>query len=371
MWARLSAGYGYIGGGAAGLVVVIVLILALLGRCGSFHLGAVATRSTPSPSASTSPEAVASPSPEASPSASPTAAPTDAPTPTPTAAPTATPTAGPPAVAITSVPWHVGEVGVAYAPVSATASGGTRPFVWSISAGSLPAGLSLSSGGTVSGTPQATGGQFTLRVDDSAGQAAGIGTSINIAPALALNPLCGGKGCAVEDQCTNACGSYASQSGGVGPYKYALSSGAPPTGTSLNGLSLAGTFKYSRLPFNFSVTAFDALGATAPVSATYSVFQHLFVADSQGGGPFGGTAVVSMAYSYYDGSGTITSVTIPKLPNKYSWTYDAVKSVITVTIQGIGPPTTPPPYQVVVTDSHPCGPGARCSYTATMTLSNG
>jgi uncharacterized membrane protein len=49
-----------------------------------------------------------------------------------------------------------------------TASGGTSPYIWSITAGALPAGLSLS-GNQIAGTPTATGTfNFTVQVRDSA-----------------------------------------------------------------------------------------------------------------------------------------------------------------------------------------------------------
>ena len=50
-----------------------------------------------------------------------------------------------------------------------SASGGTTPYTWNVSAGSLPAGLSLLSGGTITGTATTTGAStFTLRVTDAA-----------------------------------------------------------------------------------------------------------------------------------------------------------------------------------------------------------
>jgi hypothetical protein len=51
-----------------------------------------------------------------------------------------------------------GTLGVAYGTVTLAASGGTPPYIWSITTGSLPAGLSLSAGtGIISGTPTASG----------------------------------------------------------------------------------------------------------------------------------------------------------------------------------------------------------------------
>ncbi|WP_198929072.1 putative Ig domain-containing protein, partial [Rhizobium sp. AC27/96] len=60
-----------------------------------------------------------------------------------------------------------GAIGAAYSETT-TASGGTSPYSYAITAGSLPAGLTLSSAGVISGTP--TGGgtyNFTLTATDS------------------------------------------------------------------------------------------------------------------------------------------------------------------------------------------------------------
>jgi hypothetical protein len=59
--------------------------------------------------------------------------------------------------------------GMVGTPYSATlsASGGTPPYRWTITAGSLPSGLSLSSSGAIAGTPSSTGSSsFTVQVTD-------------------------------------------------------------------------------------------------------------------------------------------------------------------------------------------------------------
>lgn len=75
-------------------------------------------------------------------------------------------------VAITTTTLPAGKEGTAY---SATigASGGLRPYTFSVSSGSPPAGLSLNSGtGILSGTPTAAGtSSFTIKVTDSAAPA--------------------------------------------------------------------------------------------------------------------------------------------------------------------------------------------------------
>jgi len=60
-------------------------------------------------------------------------------------------------------------VGTSYPPATYTASGGTEPYTFEITAGSLPPGLTLDAGtGTISGVPAAAGTYcFTVTVTDS------------------------------------------------------------------------------------------------------------------------------------------------------------------------------------------------------------
>ncbi|MCC3155386.1 Ig-like domain-containing protein [Hymenobacter sp. BT770] len=81
-----------------------------------------------------------------------------------------------------------GTTGVAYSQ-TLTASGGTAPYSFAVTAGALPAGLTLSSAGTLSGTPTAGGGTFTFTAtatDNSAAPGPYNGSrtySLTIAPA--------------------------------------------------------------------------------------------------------------------------------------------------------------------------------------------
>ena len=69
---------------------------------------------------------------------------------------------------ITSQDVPAGGVGGPYT-LTFTATAGTPPYAWSISAGALPQGLSLSAAGVLSGTPAAVGSApFTIRLSDSA-----------------------------------------------------------------------------------------------------------------------------------------------------------------------------------------------------------
>ncbi|MBL0914289.1 MAG: Ig-like domain-containing protein, partial [Sphingopyxis sp.] len=61
-----------------------------------------------------------------------------------------------------------GQVGVAYNAALNTASGGTAPYRYAVSAGALPGGVSLSANGTLSGTPTAFGTfAFSVTATDS------------------------------------------------------------------------------------------------------------------------------------------------------------------------------------------------------------
>ena len=121
-------------------------------------------------------------SPPASPSTAavtPSTAPTPAESPTASASPTAIASPSPAKLIIQAFSFHLGEVGVGYGTVTVVAAGGVKPYKWSISSGAFPPGVVLSSSGKATGKPTTTGTfSFVVRVDDSAGGAAGAPSSI-------------------------------------------------------------------------------------------------------------------------------------------------------------------------------------------------
>jgi hypothetical protein len=162
-----------------------------------------------------------------------------------------------------------GEVGVAYEPVALVAIGGGPPYVWDIAEGALPAGIKLSAEGTLAGTPQASGNySFAARVADQRRLTNIVWSSVAIAPALSARAT-QSRTWVVERG--HAAGAFATQSGGIPPYTYSIASGAVPAGTTLDGLSLRGTFS-SAGNFSFTLAVTDRLGAKTTVAASYLVF---------------------------------------------------------------------------------------------------
>src|SRR5205085_230564 len=143
-------------------------------------------------------------------------------------------TINPPPLSISTSSLPAGTVGAAYSQ-ALTATGGSTPYTWSISAGSLPAGLTLSAGGTISGTPGSAGtSNFTVKVTDSASVSMTAALSLTVnPPALSITTSSLPAG-TVGTPYSQALGA----SGGTLPYTWSVSVGSLPAGFTL---SAAGT----------------------------------------------------------------------------------------------------------------------------------
>jgi hypothetical protein len=163
---------------------------------------------------------------------------------------------GGPSITTTSLP--AGTMGVAYNQ-SVSASGGLAPLTYSISAGALPPGLGIgASSGAITGTPTTAGSfTFTVQVTDSSTPTAQTVTqqltmTVNAAMAITTSSLSNGtNGTSYSAQVT--------ESGGVAPFTWSLSSGSLPAGLGIG----AGSGTISGTPTatgtsNFTVKVVDS-----------------------------------------------------------------------------------------------------------------
>jgi Putative Ig domain len=173
-------------------------------------------------------------------------------------------------VSITTVsPLFTGTVGVPYAQTF-TATGGTKPYTWSLTGNA--GGLTLdATSGVLSGTPQTAGTfSFTVQVTDSARGFASQGFSVVVNPpslsiTLAGQPVAGTVGVPYNQKLPVVA------NGGTAPITWSLAAGSVP------GLSFeASTLTLSGTPtaagnFDLTVQANDAAGLNARRVVTITI----------------------------------------------------------------------------------------------------
>ncbi len=124
-----------------------------------------------------------------------------------------------------------GVRGAGYPATPFTATGGTSPYSWAVSAGGLPPGLTLSAAGSLTGTPTTTGVYaFTVTVTDAMSGTATRAFSIAVRAPLSITspsplPLM------LAGQAVNL---TLTGTGGLVPYTWSVASGTLPAGLSLS-----------------------------------------------------------------------------------------------------------------------------------------
>ncbi|WEK07703.1 MAG: putative Ig domain-containing protein [Candidatus Pseudomonas colombiensis] len=181
---------------------------------------------------------------------------------------TVTVTVSAPTLAITPTTVPNGTVSTAYSQ-TISATGGTAPYTYAISAGSLPAGLSLNtSTGTLSGTPTASGTfNFTVQATDanSATGARAYSVVINVAP-----PIAGNVNAIVAANSSNNPITL-SLSGGASTSVAVTSAASHGTATaSGNSITYTPTAGYSGQD-SFTYTATNASGTSNSATVTVTV----------------------------------------------------------------------------------------------------
>jgi len=176
---------------------------------------------------------------------------------------------GPLSVASTGVV-HDDIVGNKYSASMLAASGGVRPYTWSISAGSLPNGLALTaSSGLIEGVPTAAGlFNFSLQVQDSAGARVITPLTMKISSgqfSITTTLLAAATVGAAYSQTLSA-------TNGTAPYTWTIIAGALPDGLALSpAAGLISGKPVSAGTFNFLVEVQDSASGAAEKQMSISV----------------------------------------------------------------------------------------------------
>lgn len=133
-----------------------------------------------------------------------------------------------------------------------TVTGGTPPFTFSISAGALPTGLSMDSSGLVTGTRTTPGFySWTVHVEDALGEECSIEDSAYVLGLEGATP----DGVVGTPYTTSFHGLY-----GVGPYVYAVTSGALPAGLTMSAAGVVTGIPTTVQDPTFTVQVTDSQG---------------------------------------------------------------------------------------------------------------
>ncbi len=194
-----------------------------------------------------------------------------------------------------------GTVGTAYIG-NLSATGGTAPYTYSVSAGALPAGLTLTaSNGRIRGTPTtAATSSFTIRATDRFGAVGTRSYTVTINPAIVVNPT------TLPNWTLGvAYSQMVSATGGTGSYTFSRS-GTLPAGLTLNATTGAITGTPTATGSRtFTIRATDGNGAIGSRSYTVTIAAAIVVNPATLPGGTVGTAY-SRTVTTTGGTGTKT-----------------------------------------------------------------
>ena len=239
-------------------------------------------------------------------------------------------------------------------PYSVTLAATNSPTSWTVSSGSLPAGLTLNNSGVISGTPTSAGtANFTVTATNAGGTSAQVAFSIVITLAVPV--------------ITTPAGDLTGGFLGV-PYSVTLTatnsptswawSGTPPPGLTLsNSGVISGTPTGTAPSWDFTVTATNAGGTSAPVA--FGITITLPPAP----------VITTAAGALTDGTGgTAYSVTLAATNSPTSWAVSsgslpAGLTLNTSTGEISGTPTTPVTRYFSITATNAGGTSAPVAFS--------
>lgn len=181
----------------------------------------------------------------------------------------------PPALAVSSQSLPSGNVGIAYS-AALTASGGTAPYSWSLTAGTLPSGLSFNDAtGVISGTPttNAAASALTFEVTDSENPPVSVSMPLTLTIAgvplvITTSQLPDARVAAPYSQALNS-------SGGTGAVTWALTGGTLSKGLTFSPgtgiISGTPTVVAEQVPLTFSATDSGTPAQTQSAAFTLTV----------------------------------------------------------------------------------------------------
>jgi len=262
-------------------------------------------------------------------------------------------------LAVTTSALPAANGGASYS-ATLTATGGIKPYTWSITAGALPAGLKLHPAtGIISGTSSAVGtADFTVTVTDSETPAATASANESITVDVA--PLAVTTVVLPQGTVGTLYSATLAAAGGIPKYTWSITAGALPAGLKLHPATglISGTPTGTGTT-DFTVTVTDAESPPASASATESItvpaaleVTTVSLPAATTGSPYSATLTAAGGTAPYTWS--ITAGTLPP-----GLTLDASTGVIS------GTPSAPgnASFTVEVTDS------GRPALSATATLS--
>jgi len=275
-----------------------------------------------------------------------------------------------------------GYVGEPYAAVQLSASGGERPYTWTLE-GSLPAGLTFSDG-SIFGSPTAAGTTtFTVAVTDANGIKATATASIAVYGVVTVSASTPPDGYMSRTYP----GHTFQRTGGKAPFTWSLASGSLPDGLTLSSEgTVAGTPKTSGTA-NFTVMVEDANGNTATHAVNMTIRSLPAIAgsvppDGYLSQPYAGHTFTASGgkapYTWSLASGSLPEGIMLSSGGSITGTPTAVgTSTFSIRLQDAGGVTATRPVTLVVrsmpviTSGLPASMVTRTSYTRSNTVSGG
>ncbi|HLP69911.1 MAG TPA: putative Ig domain-containing protein [Rhizobium sp.] len=265
-------------------------------------------------------------------------------------------TVTPPSLALSPSTLPDGTGAVAYSQ-ALSASEGTAPYGFAVTAGSLPAGLALSSGGVLSGIPTTEGSySFTVTATDAYGATGSRAYTFAIAIAA---PVAGAVNATVAANSSD--NPVTLDLSGVAAASVAVS-GSPSHGTATasgTAISYTPTAGYSGTD-SFTYTATNATGTSSPATVTVTVTSPT-LALSPSTLP-GGTGAAAYSQALSASAGTA--------PYSFAITAGSLPAGLTLSSAGVlsGTPTTEGTSAFTVTATDAYGATGSRSYTLVIAI---